>query len=325
MAFLDNSGDIILDAVLTDTGRMRLARGDGSFRITKFAFGDDEINYGSYDKTHTSGSAYYDLTILQTPILEAFTNNTSTMKSKLMSIARQDHLYLPSLRINTAIHGSRVTVESDSPLTSAADGGVYLLTADNATSTAFNNTQVGVVHGDPTKAATTHPITIDQGLVTTEIAPSEEGLGMGNPLRETQYIIEVDDRFIKVANPTGQAALASVSFVDDDRIASYALSEVADDEHFSEIGWDANNNTNDSSPITGPAGSRLMFKLRASTEVQNSNHYFTKFGGTTTIPAGMLTANLADAHYYIDTTVRITGFTTGNRIDIPVRLIKAGA
>ena len=39
MAFLDNSGDIILDAVLTDTGRMRLARGDGSFKIAKYAFG----------------------------------------------------------------------------------------------------------------------------------------------------------------------------------------------------------------------------------------------------------------------------------------------
>ena len=47
MAFLDNSGDIILDAVLTDTGRMRLARGDGSFKITKYAFADDEIDYAS--------------------------------------------------------------------------------------------------------------------------------------------------------------------------------------------------------------------------------------------------------------------------------------
>ena len=33
MGFLDNSGDIILDAVLTDTGRKRLARGDGSFKV----------------------------------------------------------------------------------------------------------------------------------------------------------------------------------------------------------------------------------------------------------------------------------------------------
>ena len=48
MAFLDNSGDIILDAVLTDTGRFRLAKGDGSFKIAKFAFGDDEINYKLY-------------------------------------------------------------------------------------------------------------------------------------------------------------------------------------------------------------------------------------------------------------------------------------
>ena len=65
MAFLDNSGDIILDAVLTDTGRMRLAKGDGSFKIVKFALGDDEINYELYDKNNSSGSAYYDLEIMQ--------------------------------------------------------------------------------------------------------------------------------------------------------------------------------------------------------------------------------------------------------------------
>ena len=101
MAFLDNSGDIILDAVLTDTGRMRLAKGDGSFKITKFAFGDDEINYELYDKNHPSGSAYYDAEILQTPVLEAFTNNTSTLKSKLISISRTNLLYLPVMLKNT--------------------------------------------------------------------------------------------------------------------------------------------------------------------------------------------------------------------------------
>ena len=70
MAFLDNSGDIILDAVLTDTGRMRLAKGDGTFRIAKFALGDDEINYSSFNKSHASGSAYFDLEILQTPVMQ---------------------------------------------------------------------------------------------------------------------------------------------------------------------------------------------------------------------------------------------------------------
>jgi hypothetical protein len=100
MAFLDNSGDIILDAVLTDTGRLRLAKGDGSFNITKFALGDDEINYELYDKNHPSGSAYYDVEILQSPVLEAFTNNTSVLKSKLLSVSRTNLLYLPEIRNN---------------------------------------------------------------------------------------------------------------------------------------------------------------------------------------------------------------------------------
>ena len=45
MAFLDNSGDIILDAVLTELGRKKLAQGNGTFNITKFAVADDEIDY----------------------------------------------------------------------------------------------------------------------------------------------------------------------------------------------------------------------------------------------------------------------------------------
>ena len=98
MAFLDNSGDIILDAVLTDTGRMRLAKGDGSFKIVKFALGDDEINYGLFNKNDERGSAYYDLAIMQSPVLEAFTNNTSILKHKLMSFPRTNLLYLPVIK-----------------------------------------------------------------------------------------------------------------------------------------------------------------------------------------------------------------------------------
>ena len=46
MGFLDHStNSIILDAVLTDKGRELLSRNDNSFAITKFALGDDEIDY----------------------------------------------------------------------------------------------------------------------------------------------------------------------------------------------------------------------------------------------------------------------------------------
>lgn len=99
MAFLDNSGDIILDAVLTDLGRKRMA--EGNFRITQFALGDDEIDYSLYDATHPSGSAYYDLEILQTPVFEAFTQTNANINYGLLSL-RDDLLYIPSLVHNQA-------------------------------------------------------------------------------------------------------------------------------------------------------------------------------------------------------------------------------
>ena len=47
MGFLDHStNNIILDAVLTDTGRFRLSKGDGSFKVAKFALGDMETISG---------------------------------------------------------------------------------------------------------------------------------------------------------------------------------------------------------------------------------------------------------------------------------------
>jgi len=128
MAFLDNSGDIILDAVLTDTGRERLARGDGSFKITKFALGDDEINYELYNRLDSRGSAFYDLEILQTPVLESFTNNTSTMKSKLITITRTNVLYLPVVLYNS----NKGTILGGSSLAA----GLLAITVDTDTSAA---------------------------------------------------------------------------------------------------------------------------------------------------------------------------------------------
>ena len=52
MAFQDNSYGIVLDAVLTDVGRKRMA--EGKFKVTKFAVGDDEIDYRLFLSDETS-------------------------------------------------------------------------------------------------------------------------------------------------------------------------------------------------------------------------------------------------------------------------------
>ena len=96
MAFLDNSGDIVLDAVLTEVGRRRMAQ--GNFSISKFALSDDEIDYSLYQINHPSGSAYMDLEILQTPILEATTQ--VNIYADLKSLSNLSILYMPDLLLN---------------------------------------------------------------------------------------------------------------------------------------------------------------------------------------------------------------------------------
>jgi hypothetical protein len=87
MGFLDPT-TITVDAILTKKGRELLARGDGSFKITQFALSDDEIDYTLYNPNHPSGSSFYGEAIEKTPILEAFPDETQTMKYKLITLPR---------------------------------------------------------------------------------------------------------------------------------------------------------------------------------------------------------------------------------------------
>jgi len=187
MAFLDNSGDILLDAVLTDTGRFRMARGD--FRISKFALADDEIDYSLYNKNHPSGSAYYDLEVLRTPLLEAFTNNTSTMKSKLISITRTNILHMPVLKLQNGgstrsersdlVKGSKLhssTAVSNTYIVTSDSDTTQLITEDDGGSGSSPLRENGIIVGVP---GTTqyqnvndqpNQIVVEHGIDTTEIA-----------------------------------------------------------------------------------------------------------------------------------------------------------
>ena len=87
MGYLNNAV-ITVDAILTTKGRELLARNDGSFQITQFALGDDEIDYTLYNPNHPSGSAYYGEAIDNMPLLEAFPNELQIMKYKLTTLPR---------------------------------------------------------------------------------------------------------------------------------------------------------------------------------------------------------------------------------------------
>jgi len=86
MGYLNNTS-ITVDAILTKKGRQKLASGQ-SLNISKFALGDDEIDYTLYEPAHPKGSAYYDSAIISIPILEASPDETQVLKYKLVTLPK---------------------------------------------------------------------------------------------------------------------------------------------------------------------------------------------------------------------------------------------
>jgi len=97
MAYLDNK-TIIVDATLTKKGRELLAT-NGNLNITAFALADDEIDYGLYQPNHPQGTAYNDFALRNTPIFEAFFDETQLMKYKLVTL-NQGVTVIPIVSLN---------------------------------------------------------------------------------------------------------------------------------------------------------------------------------------------------------------------------------
>jgi hypothetical protein len=98
MAFLDHStNNIIIDAVLTDTGRKMLADNQGRFKIAFFSLADDEVDYTIIEKF---GRAVGKEKISKnTPIFEAQTKGSLALKNRLLTLPDPTIIRLPSLTI----------------------------------------------------------------------------------------------------------------------------------------------------------------------------------------------------------------------------------
>jgi hypothetical protein len=131
--------------------------------------------------------------------------------------------------------------------------------------------------------------------------------------------------------------VAQPSFIDDDSIATYYFALGTDAPYFArqndgrggsaepvyEIVTDGNGTRSQNSVVgptntTGRLGSRLVFGLRSSLNLQNSQDLFTRLGGTATITVGSTALSFS----FINTVIRITGFNTGYRVEVPLKLLK---
>jgi hypothetical protein len=135
MAYLDNT-EITVDAILTKKGRQKLASGQ-SLNITKFALGDDEIDYTLYEPAHPKGSAYYDSAIRAIPVTEASPDETQVLRYKLVTLPKGTtqiptvRLGVPSIGVNQLEGGVGLT-PTTSPAGNASAGYTVVLTDQRA-------------------------------------------------------------------------------------------------------------------------------------------------------------------------------------------------
>ena len=326
MAFLDNSGDIILDAVLTEVGRKRMA--NGNFRISKFALGDDEINYELYNKNHASGSAYYDLEIMQTPVFEASTGINAGINYGLMSLTNRNLLYMPTIKRNE-LH--RVCAKTVSKV-------YHLAMADGVTSTALVAAFGGVAGGGDQKVLQAGKIDgaailLETGLDTAEIAgtrTNKTNLIVSNGLMESYFDVSVDTRFIASvmgpgsgtnfdnAGPSGESQVsirlsASRPSRTDRNLKNNSIAKItAVNNNVIKRQTDKKADTA-TSVIKGPRAA--MTALGFDTTLLTTDD-FSRYGKT-----GQTVAGAAGTYRYIDTTVKVMG-TTGVIEQLQLRIIQ---
>jgi len=324
MGFQDNSGDIVFDVILTDEGRRQLA--NGTFNITKFKLSDDEINYALFDTT--TGSAYQDLQIIQTPVFESFSNNTSNMSSFLVSYPNNNLLYLPVLKLNeqrgngdSAMHSKgtfMVSVDQDT------EGGVNGTDDKGVTTNNQGGDKVnGFLFGFDVANNKSGFIRVDAGIDNVALPPNLGPLTGG--LAEREYLIEIDNRLGIITNRNGVDQSPITASPDDDnmQIYSFTVNPSATNRQATMVLRNRSTQPHQNSQvIDGRRSSFLNFKIRAQPALAQSDYLFNRLGGTTTMLNNAASPGAQQTVRYIDTLVKITGVRTGYSVDIPVRFVK---
>ena len=197
MAHLDNSKRVI-EVRLTDAGRRRLAEGKG-VDITQFALADDEVDYTLWQDDlppEERGALIENL-----PVFEAFTDETQSMRYKLVTLEggsdKVPRLSLPdTLRLDSA----SITVN---PETSIDGDPVPLDELIGYTAIVKNNTYLNVISTEePEKTNATVPAMYKDKIGAAE---TESVVGTEFELRRSASNIKSDKQVevTIVGNETG--------------------------------------------------------------------------------------------------------------------------
>jgi hypothetical protein len=351
MAFQDNAGTIVLDAVTTDIGRKRLA--EGTFRITKFAFGDDEIDYAKVEDN--SGTMELP-TPSEYPILEAHADPNAVINHGLLAFDRSDLFFLPILKTNELPKISNAARANPPQQGTRQSGSFYYMAVNGETRNKLINrfgadSDAYVLEPD---SRNDYKIIIESGIdgtITTEQNSVMVGANylprdtnardsyiLSTNLLDNYFNIYADGRFVtRVLSPGTGAKFANTT--DDTARINFGTLQQSTPitgfsflDHFQTFCVDATpnlifNSSGDGldielSAFNGPRGAvtALNFDIDSaltSTSSGSSDYKYTTYG-----TASINLFDNGDLYDYIDTTVMVEGATSQATIQLPLRLIR---
>ena len=210
MGYLDNSS-ITVDAILTKKGRELLAKGDGSFQITKFALADDEVDYNLWNSAHELGSNYYGVVIENMPVVEASPNQQHVMKHKLVSLPQNTQklpiISLGQSSIGPLDVGQAVTIQPSTPNLpgSNATAGYTAVLADSDLATL---TVVGAAAAGTAAASNYNTIPLTEGTIVNNTVTA---VGTSFRLVAKSRTVAASTTLTITGNETGGSTTIAVS------------------------------------------------------------------------------------------------------------------
>ena len=345
MGFKKEEGNtIVLDAVMTDLGRQRMVA--GTLEISKYAFGDDEIDYSlSYDD-NTAGFTV--LSASTTPLLEAFENIIGDINHGLLSYNRSDIEYIPILKTNEKLDQSVLLFRSGSNGGKYSPIGKTFYLSVNAETTEKLKEELGsiryILEHD---SYTGNKIIIESGIEVLDSSgnpllprdrEARESFILGANLLDNYVLAHADRRFIEYligplarecvfANtPTEQAKVNFTGMVKYTATSLdiafphhcvYSVATIPNLMYNKVYGKDL-----DTSAIAGPRGSALALnfcidKSMTTTSESSANYKYSTYG---TLNKDLF--NNGNTYDYIDTNVYLVGSNSQQKLLLPIRIIR---
>jgi hypothetical protein len=326
MAFLDNSGTIILDAILTDIGRKRMAQ--GNFRVSKFIMADDELDYSLVDVDSADFSKLETLSFF-----EAFNAENAVITYDLKDHSSDDILYIPQIKVNEK-RGSFVKKYTSEPV-------FYYISVNDETTSKLKSLLGSSEYFLENYNVDRTKLVFESGIDNSEIPRDKlarERYILNYNLLDRYFIINCDNRFIDKL----LIIKASEAFYENDPANNIFFNfEVLQEappvsldkilKNFnSYIAVGVDNNVfsyttgadNIHSSISGPRGTicgiNLILKKELSINTSSGRDFrYSKFGQTDQILFGG-----SDKFDLIDTTIYVQGISTSARLQIPIRILR---